>query len=300
MYFKTYTQLFEKRKQIKLPELSWTKKGPVAYQVEPLDTIPKIESWLEDTGVINYKVNQDLTVDVKGNVSIDAGVVYKKLPVKFGKIRGSFYLDNCKTIETLEGCPVFVRDKFMIKNCNIKNLKGSPRTVKEFVCRDCTSLISLAGVPDNVQCFSIQGSSKLASLKGAPSLKYIESGRTNITRYISFDCSQCDSLETLEHAPDVRIIDASDCKNLKKVDMTNYKNLHDLDLNYCKSLTELKIPSIAKAAFSSNRTMSWYDKFRLQISYTPFENITVLEPHVVISILKGETKYYTFTPEKAK
>ena len=57
---------------------------------EVLDTKEKIVNWLDSMKIFNYIINDDLTVDVYGSVDL-AHYNFKKIPVRFGKVKENFY-----------------------------------------------------------------------------------------------------------------------------------------------------------------------------------------------------------------
>ncbi len=82
---------------------------------------------LDTLNIENYKINDDLVVDVTGNVNIsDKGIV--KLPFKFGKIDGDFNA-SVNRFETLDNMPNIVYGNFNISSNLLKNLKGCPSMI---------------------------------------------------------------------------------------------------------------------------------------------------------------------------
>lgn len=53
----------------------------------------KIIQWLENNGINNYTINEDLTVDIKGNVKLTKTNA-KEIPFKFGIVYGNFETDG--------------------------------------------------------------------------------------------------------------------------------------------------------------------------------------------------------------
>lgn len=88
----------------------------------------QIKNWLDKYKVRHYKINDDLTIDVKDVVNLN-GYGEKHLPdyIKFRKVTDNFYCNDCPELESLEGCP--------------KEVGGS------FFCNDCPKLTSLEGCP---------------------------------------------------------------------------------------------------------------------------------------------------------
>jgi len=133
----------------------------------------------------NYKINSDLSVDVKGEVDI-SGKNLKEIPVRFNKVSRSFDCSN-NLLTTLEGCPLKVGEDFNceknnLKNligghkdidgnyfasrCNLKTLEGSPKEVAVFGC-GFNQLKNLIGGPEKVLSLTCNNN-PLTSLKGCP------------------------------------------------------------------------------------------------------------------------------------
>ena len=71
-----------------------------------------IKNWLEDMNIRYYVINDDLTVDVNGNVNISYKYLINiPIPIQFGIVTGYFYCDYNELI-TLEGCPIEVKKRF--------------------------------------------------------------------------------------------------------------------------------------------------------------------------------------------
>ena len=73
-----------------------------------------VKSWLDRSGIVDYTINEDLIVDVKGNVDITRvstilGLSF--LPVKFGRVLGNFNCNKTNLISLL-GTPDFVGKNF--------------------------------------------------------------------------------------------------------------------------------------------------------------------------------------------
>ena len=104
-----------------------------------------VEKWLEDHGVKNYTINEDLSVVVNGDVDIS----FKDLeciPISFRNVSGKF---NCgyNKLFTLEGCPVSVGGDFYCVNNKLTLLEGCPTSVAgNFYCYN-NYLTSLDGFP---------------------------------------------------------------------------------------------------------------------------------------------------------
>jgi len=125
-----------------------------------------VEEVLELYKIENYTINDDLTVDVDGDVVL----VFKNLtmmPVKFGKVGDHFYCAN-NQLTSLVGSPKEVGGSFECYGNELTSLKGAPREVGGSFFSANNQLTSLKGSPREVggdfYCYNNQ----LTSLKGAP------------------------------------------------------------------------------------------------------------------------------------
>ena len=128
----------------------------------------QIIKWLDSFNVKNYTINDDFTIDVKGDVELD----HKSLTcfpsfIKFNKVSGYF---DCATnqLTSLEGCPTIVDGNFLCYNNQLTNLQGCPTTVcGSFYCHN-NQLISLEGCPTIVNGDFYCYNNQLTSLEGCP------------------------------------------------------------------------------------------------------------------------------------
>jgi hypothetical protein len=154
-----------------------------------------IRKWLDEHEIKNYKINDDLTIDVNGDVDfliLDNHVEYLPEYIQFNNVDGNFRISSinlkslrgcpknisypggfscsgCPELTSLEGCPKDVCF-FMCVGCKkIKSLEGCPKySLHNFNCSDCESLTSLKGCPEDVKFFKCNNCKKLTSLKGCP------------------------------------------------------------------------------------------------------------------------------------
>lgn len=109
---------------------------------ENFDT-KSIEEICKNFNIGNYTINDDGTIDIDGNISIN---VLHNLPLKFGKVTGYFSCSSnvltslegspgyvggdfeCvkNMLTSLEGCPEYVGGDFDIRLNNIKDLRNCP------------------------------------------------------------------------------------------------------------------------------------------------------------------------------
>lgn len=142
-------------------------------------------------------------IDTKGNVEFESLItvnrfretVLKDIPVKFGTVKGNFYLSlydftinnlprevykNYKIISHIKslmgGTEIVHGDSIIITAPNLLTLEGFPKvTTSNLILslRAVTSLTSLEGLPKTTSHLSIEGALKLPSLYGAPTRSYL-------------------------------------------------------------------------------------------------------------------------------
>ena len=94
-----------------------------------------IRSWLDEMGVKNYTINDDLTINVKSDVYLNnRGLVKFPNYIRFRTVRDWFGCMNNQLI-SLEGCPNLVGRDFYCSNNRLMNLKGCPSQIGgDFYC----------------------------------------------------------------------------------------------------------------------------------------------------------------------
>jgi hypothetical protein len=81
----------------------------------------------------NYTINNDLTIDVDGDVYLGEKDL-KHLPLKFNYVNGIFVC-RINKLKSLEGCPKTVNGSFFCSDNKLKSLEGCPKTVGDgFYC----------------------------------------------------------------------------------------------------------------------------------------------------------------------
>jgi len=116
--------------------------------------------------IIDYTINDDLSIDVDGNVRL-ASIDLEYLPLRFNYVSGSFYCYK-NELKTLEGGPQTVGGNFQCYYNSLETLKGCPQTVDgDFDCNR-NKLKTLEGGPQtvggNFQCYY----NRLKTLEGSP------------------------------------------------------------------------------------------------------------------------------------
>lgn len=208
-----------------------------------MDMKSQIEAWLNEHGVTEYIINDDLTISSGRQFHMVVrnfdGTEFPDY-IQFGDCSGCeyFILNNCPNLETLRGCPTKVKS-FTCSECSkLKSLEGGPQEVENcYYCPDCTSLKNLKGAPTEIsRTFCCSGCTGLESLEGAPQVVG------------SFVCKRCGGLTNLKGAPQKALdwnsrsgqgFDCSDCENLESLEGAPQSAYIFSCLN-CPKITSLK------------------------------------------------------------
>jgi len=143
----------------------------------------------EKYGIKNYTINNDLSIDVNGNVDLSSRNL-EYLPLRFNYV-SSYFSCYDNELKTLEGCPQKIGSFFSCGINELKTLKGSPQTVgRGFYCFK-NELKTLEGCPQIVNGDFDCSDNKLESLEGSPK-----------TVGVDFYCYK-NELKDLEHFPEV-------------------------------------------------------------------------------------------------
>lgn len=125
-----------------------------------------VKSWLDKHKIDNYTINEDLSVDVNGDVSLFSYGLFA-IPVKFGTVSGYFHCSKNK-FTTLEGCPTKVGGNFYCHDNWLTSLDGGPVEIGgDFHC-DNNRLVSLVGGPEMVGGDFSCHDNKMTTLEGCP------------------------------------------------------------------------------------------------------------------------------------
>lgn len=125
-----------------------------------------VKHWLDDRGIKNYTINEDLTVDVDGDVDLK-GYQLTHLPVQFGEVQSTFQI-NLNHLTTLKGCPKYVGGYFYCDDNNLTSLEGCPTYIGgDFHC-DYNKLKELRYGPDRVGGDYVCSNNELTDLVGLP------------------------------------------------------------------------------------------------------------------------------------
>ncbi len=115
-------------------------------------------------GVRNYTINDDGSIDVKGDVHIPTSGL-TEIPITFNKVTGNFYCQN-SDLTTLKGSPRLVEGSFYCQKNKLTSLLGGPKSVGSLFNCGFNDLTDLKGSPkfiggdfrcDKNNIFSLEG-----------------------------------------------------------------------------------------------------------------------------------------------
>lgn len=116
-------------------------------------------------GIVDYKINPDMSVDVEGNVDLRNRKLVG-LPLQFGKVNGVFLCSE-NEIKSLEGSPHTVKG-FGCGNNKLSSLVGGPKIVTgSYVCIN-NKMYDLEGAPEEIGGTFMCSGSSLQYLTGHP------------------------------------------------------------------------------------------------------------------------------------
>lgn len=155
--------LFEAPKYAKKHGMEYVPHGAHRFYDNKRD----IEVWLSSRQITKYTINDDLTVDVDGDVVCGQGIAF--IPIQFGTVTGNFWCDTNDRLETLKGCPHTVGKKFTCAyNPALRSLEFGPKKVGGlYNARQC-NLDSLVGAAEEVGGNFNAFQNNLLNIKGAP------------------------------------------------------------------------------------------------------------------------------------
>ena len=99
-----------------------------------MNNIEFIKNFCEKYNIRNYTINDDLSIDVYGNVDIQYVTtrrsinILDEIPIKFNKVSGYFNCSNNR-LTSLENCPKYVGKMFRCDENNLTSLEHSPEFV---------------------------------------------------------------------------------------------------------------------------------------------------------------------------
>jgi len=112
------------------------------------ETKDEITSWLIEMGIHNYRIQEDLSVDIDGDLNISEKKL-NHLSVQFGHVSG-----NCLMIRnyltSLKGAPRSVGGSFNCSHNALTSLEFAPLLCKSFYCNN-NPISSFKFLPENVE-----------------------------------------------------------------------------------------------------------------------------------------------------
>ena len=152
-----------------------------------LNTKEEVENWLINYNIKNYIINEDLTVDVNGNVNLSKQKI-KKFPFKFRFIKGDFFCSYNELI-SLKNAPERVEGSFDCARNKLTSLEYSPISVGGFFECSYNDLLSLEFCTKEVKKDFYCRGNLLTSLEHIPEV--IEG---------TFDCSS-NKIKSIQFSP---------------------------------------------------------------------------------------------------
>ena len=117
-------------------------------------------------GVRDYTINDDGSIDVKGDVHIPTSGL-TEIPITFNKVTGDFYCQN-SDLTTLKGSPRLVEGSFYCQKNKLTSLLGGPKSVGSLFNCGFNDLTDLKGCPEHIGSDFYCNVNSITSLKGSP------------------------------------------------------------------------------------------------------------------------------------
>jgi hypothetical protein len=113
---------------------------------ESVDSEFKIHKICKEYKIKNYTINDDLSIDVDGDVDLSNKSLIK-IPIKFRKVSGNFHCYH-NSLTSLIGCPEYVGDNFLCHDNKLTSLEGISKYTNYLNC-DYNEIWSFKGIPDS-------------------------------------------------------------------------------------------------------------------------------------------------------
>jgi hypothetical protein len=96
-----------------------------------------IEKWLDEMEVENYTINDDLSINVKGNVYLQRKDLFEfPMFIKFNRVQG-YFACAYNNLTSLKGCPNIVDSWFSCAYNNLSSLDECSKSVGgDFYCHN--------------------------------------------------------------------------------------------------------------------------------------------------------------------
>lgn len=196
-----------------------------------LETKEDVKEWLDYFKIKKYTINDDLTVDVDGDVNISSEDILI-IRVQFRKVSGTFCCDRNKLV-SLKGSPTFVGESFYCEHNRLTSLEGAPEHIGKIFHCDINELTTLKGCPKHFQAIYCENN-KLTSLEYIPT-------KPGIVIYC--DRNELTSLVFAPNKP--TFYDRNPCSDIyQKLGFTteaHAKSLLELDPNLKQTIEKLQV-----------------------------------------------------------
>lgn len=96
----------------------------IFYKIFQIKNKDEIENWLFKHHIKNFIINDDLTVDINGDVNLKDKSLYL-IPIQFGVVLGTFDISD-NNLFSLKGAPFKVGEDFVCDSNKLKTLKFAP------------------------------------------------------------------------------------------------------------------------------------------------------------------------------
>ena len=127
-------------------------------------TRAEVENWLISMNVKNYIINEDLTVDVNGNVDLSEKNI-NKIPIQFNIIKGDFFCIY-NSLTNLKGCPKVVYGGFTCRENKLTSLEGCSEVITGYFSCSGNKLTNLEGCPEIIEGSFDCRNNNIINLKG--------------------------------------------------------------------------------------------------------------------------------------
>lgn len=141
----------------------------------------KIKLWLDTYNIINYSIEDDLTVNVDGTVKIGTKNL-TEIPIQFGIVNGDFCCHG-NDLTSLKGCPTKVGGYFNCSGNNLKSLEFCPLEVGNSFFANANQIESLEYSPLKVGASFSCGYNPIKNLNGF---------KTSVGRYFEHEVDSVD------------------------------------------------------------------------------------------------------------
>lgn len=181
----------------------------------------EIKSWLDSLDIKNYVINDDLTIDINGDINLRRKLHTKKIPYKFRNVSGEF---NCEhnNLKLLTNCPDFVGGDFVCCNNELVSLSEGPKEVLGNYYAYKNQLVTLKGIPKSLYSFYCSDNS-------ITSLEYLE----NIQHELDIQDNNIKSIEFLPYVNYICILKNPIFELIEPINQWSETSVFKF-LNYCK------------------------------------------------------------------